>query len=212
MSIHRPFQLSCSCGREYKVKLWDSINVTENKELKAKLLSGEVNQVQCPQCKKKSYIEKNLLYHDSDKKLWFHMLPQTDRPKWAELEEEYRKDLKDNDHIKKYHFRLVFGREELLEKIRIFDVNLNDRLIEIIKLKIINEDESLKTLTDLKLFFSRHMPEDEEMHFSLSITEKGLNQTLVVASHHYEDLKEAKATEPISSGMYVSIHKTRVLH
>lgn len=220
MSDHRRFQLSCTCGHEFETKLWGSLNVTENKELKGKLLSGEINQVQCPKCQKKIYIEKSLLYHDMDQRLWVQMLPQADRPKWPELQEEYQEEIKKNAGIKKYHFRLAFGREELLEKIRIFDADLDDRILELLKVRILTEDETLKTVSDAKIFFSRHMPQEEELHFSITSQEKSLSQTIVIAFQHYNDVRESKehsetttdVSKAVCKGMYIHYSKTRVLH
>ncbi len=220
MSEHRRFHLSCTCGHEFETKLWDALNVTENKELKGKLLSGEINQIQCPKCQKKSYIEKSLLYHDRDQRLWIQVLPQADRPKWPKLQESYQEELKKNSGIKKYYFRLAFGREELLEKIRIFDANLDDRILELLKVRILTEDETLKTVSDAKIFFSRYLPQEEELHFSVASQEKNISQTIVIAFQHYNDIRESKehveATTELAKiicrGMYVHYSKTRVLH
>ncbi len=219
MSVQR-FQLRCTCGHEFETKLWDSLNVTESKELKGKLLSGEINQVQCPECQKKSYIEKSLLYHDMDQRLWVQMLPPTERSKWPELQEEYEEEIKKNSGIKKYHFRLAFGREELLEKVRIFDANLDDRIIELLKVRILNEDETLKAVSDAKVFFSRYVAQEEELHFSVTSQEKNISQTLVIAFQHYNDIRESKEhvetttelSKTVCRGMYIHHSKTRVLH
>ena len=220
MPEHRFFRLSCTCGHEFETKLWDTLNVTEHKELKGKLLSGEINQAQCPKCQKKSYIEKGLLYHDMDQRLWVQVLPQADRSKWPELQENYQEEIKKQCGIKKYHFRLAFGREELLEKIRIFDANLDDRILELLKVRILAEDETLKTVSDANVFFSRYLPQEEELHFTVTSQEKNISQTIVIASQHYKDVRESKehveATTDIAKmvckGMYIHYSKTRVLH
>lgn len=210
--------MSCSCGKEFEAKLWDCLNISEQKELKAKLLNGEINQVQCSACKKKSYVEKNLLYQDMDKKIWIQMLPTMDRSNWPGLEEDYAEVLRKNSGVRK--FRLTFGREELFEKIRIFDWDLDDRAIELLKLKIMSEDENMKNLSDAKLVFIRYLPQEEEIHFSLTSAEKELNQTIVVSSQHYETILENKEhtvsndemVKKIVTGVYVNVTKNRVLH
>lgn len=220
MPEYRSFRLSCSCGKEFEAKLWESLRVAGQKELKAKLLSGEMNQVECSHCKKKSFIEMNFLYHDLEKKLWVQMVPQTERSQWQQLEEDYEKVIKKKSSIRKLNFRLVFGREELLEKIRIFDLSLDDRAIELLKLKIMAEDESLQNISDLKLIFIRHLPGEEELHFSLTSKEKDLSQTIVISSQHYNVILENKEhisftsdlTKKVCSGIYVNVRKTRILH
>ena len=220
MSEYQRFQLSCTCGHAFETKLWNTLNVTEHKELKGKLLSGEINQVQCPKCQKKSYIEKELLYHDVEQRLWVQVLPQADRPKWALLQEAYQEEAKKNLGVKKYHFRLAFGKEELLEKIRIFDADLDDRILELLKVRILTEDEALKTASDAKIFFSRYLPQEEELHFTVTSQEKNISQTIVIAFQHYHDIRESKEhveattdiAKTICKGMYVHYSKTRVLH
>ena len=220
MSVYRSFRLNCACGHEFDALLWDSINVTEQQELKSRLLNGEINQIQCEKCKKRSYIEKHLLYHDVDKKLWVQMFPRSDRSKWQELEEEHKEDLKKNSISKKYFFRLAFGQDELLEKVRIFDNGLDDRILELLKLKILEQDEAMKDISDAELTFSQYHVEDGEIHFKMASLEKNLSQTLVIPFEHYEEIEESQehvsgenpATQTVCHGMYVSVNKTRVFH
>ena len=220
MPAYRSFQLNCTCGHEFKAILWDSINVTEQRELKSKLMNGEINQIHCKQCKKKSYVEKHLLYHDMDQQLWVQMFPGSDRTKWQELEAEHKEILKKKIHIRKYHFRLVFGREELLEKIRIFDHKLDDRVIELIKLKIIEQDDNVKNIPDANLQFSQYLPEVGEIHFKMISLEKSISQTLAIPYEHYDELLEAqehvkspdKSAHRICDGMYINVNKMRTFH
>src|SRR3989338_2141164 len=180
MSVYRSFQLSCACGYEFEATLWDSINVTEQQELKQRLLTGDINQIQCEKCKKRSYVEKHLLYHDMDRKLWVQMFPKGDRGKWQELEEDHKDIIKKNSKVKEYVFRLAFGQEELLEKVRIFDNELDDRIIEVLKLKILEQDEALKDVTDAQLTFTQFFSQKEEMQFKMVSHEKNITQNLVI--------------------------------
>jgi hypothetical protein len=220
MSSNREFQLCCSCGYEFKATLWDALNVTENKKLKPQLLNGDINVIKCKKCNKRSYIEKDVLYHDMDKKLWVQMFPQADRSKWHELEEEQQIQVKKRVKSDTYHFRMAFGREELLEKIRIFDANLDDRAIELLKVKVVEEDKTLKDAADLKILFSRCVPEDAEIQYHVTSQENNISQTVVVSYDHYEEILETeehlKLTEEpakvVCDGMYINIAKIRVLH
>jgi len=155
-----------------------------------------------------------------EQRLWVQVLPQADRPKWALLQEAYQEEAKKNLGVKKYHFRLAFGKEELLEKIRIFDADLDDRILELLKVRILTEDEALKTASDAKIFFSRYLPQEEELHFTVTSQEKNISQTIVIAFQHYHDIRESKEhveattdiAKTICKGMYVHYSKTRVLH
>ena len=220
MSARSSFELSCDCGHEFEVVLWDAINVTEKRELKSKLLNGEINQIQCGQCKKRSYIEKNLLYHDMDEKVWIQMFPQSDRSNWSSLEDQQRKSMKKIAQSKGYRFRLAFGQQELLEKIRIFDSGLDDRIIEIIKLKVLEQEDIAKEVPDGELSFSQYFSDKEEIQFKLTSMDKNMSQSIVVNYDHYEEVIDSKEflddrydlSKKIYHGMYISVNKTRILH
>src|SRR3989338_2609359 len=192
MAESRSFQLNCACGHEFETILWDSINVTENKGLKSQLLNGEINIIQCPKCKKKSYIEKELLYHDMDLKLWILMYPQMDRPKWPSLEDEMGQKLQQKLKLDAYAFRMVFGRDELVEKVRIFDSGLDDRVIELLKLRVVQEDESLKDAHDVRIAFSRYIPEDAEIQLHVYSQQNNVSQTVIVSFDHYVEIEESQ--------------------
>lgn len=220
MSQYRSFQLNCSCGHEFEATLWDAIDVAEERDLKQKLVSGHINQICCEKCKKRSYVEKDLVYHDMDQKLWIQMFPKADRPKWSELEDDHKEALKNNSLIRRYNFRLTFGRDELLEKIRIFDNQLDDRIIELLKLKIVEQDENLKQMTDPEITFLEYISEKGELHFKLTSHEKNIFQTLVVPFEHYEEIEETKEhierktpqTKLVCQGIYINVNKTRIFH
>jgi len=225
MSATRSFVLNCVCGHEFEAVLWDSVDVAEAAPLKSKILSGEMNQIQCVKCKKRSYVEKNLLYRDSNQKLLIQMYPQSDRPRWVKLEAEHKKAInkraiKRRAHLRGYTLRLAFGHQEMVEKIRIFDSHLDDRLIEMIKLKILEQDDVVKETPDAELLFSQYLADEGELHFKLTSLEKNLSQTIVISYEHYEELLEAEqhlstekpAEKIVCQGMYVSVNKTRILH
>ncbi len=220
MSATRSFVLSCVCGHEFEAILWDSVHISEETDLKSKILNGEINQIQCVKCKKRSYIEKNILYCDPNQKLLIQMYPHSDRPKYLELESEHKKTIKSNSHLRGYRCRLAFGQHEMIEKIRIFDSGLDDRIIEMIKLKILEQDEIVKETPDAELLFSQYLTEEGEFHFKLTSIEKNLSQTIVISYEHYEELLESQGhagstkhpQKTICQGMYVNVNKTRTLH
>lgn len=214
MSAARSFVLHCVCGHEFEAVLWDSVRISGEGGLKSKILNGEINQIRCVKCKKRSYVEKNLLYCDSNQKLLIQMHPQSDRPKYVELESEHKKAIKMNSHFRGYTCRLAFGQQEMVEKIRILDSGLDDRIIEMIKLKILEQDEVVKETPDAELLFSQYLTEEGELHFKLTSIEKNISQTIVISVEHYEELLES-AQHPqkmICQGMYVNVNKTRTLH
>ena len=69
MTLIEEYGLTCSCGKEFKAPLHNSINVTLNPNILNILYEGKFNVVECPKCHLESYIDKPFLFHDMKKKL-----------------------------------------------------------------------------------------------------------------------------------------------
>ena len=70
MSISRDKEIPCpSCGKNQKVTIWSTINVTADPSLRECLFNGEINLFQCVNCELKDFLPVPLLYHD----IWFKM-------------------------------------------------------------------------------------------------------------------------------------------
>ncbi len=69
-------ELKCPhCKNIQKVEIWESINVTLDPELKAKLFDNKINLFNCGECKKEAFVEAPLLYHDMDRKFCVQYYP-----------------------------------------------------------------------------------------------------------------------------------------
>jgi hypothetical protein len=108
-----------ACGKQQSVTFWTSIDTVQDPKLKEILLEGKLNRKVCSGCLTEFIIETNLLYHDSKQKLMI-WLSQSDEPPETPAEEDYT-------------LRTVKWRNQLYEKIHIFDDGLDDRLVEIVK-------------------------------------------------------------------------------
>ena len=110
--------LTCSsCGLTFEKEIFDLINVSDNPELKEKVISGEVFISECPHCGRKTVISSPLVYLDPKEMLLVV--------------------LSDNalsiDDTQGYTARLVTKAGELIEKVKIFDAGLDDIAIEMCK-------------------------------------------------------------------------------
>lgn len=77
MSRNTSHNLRCPhCGHKQETKVWDSLNVTLDPDLKKKLYSAEINLFDCVECKKKSFINAPLLYHDMKQQFCVQYYPQ----------------------------------------------------------------------------------------------------------------------------------------
>lgn len=129
--MSRPTQhtLTCrNCGREQEFIAWDSLNVTLDPEAKGRLLRGELTRFVCAQCGWSGDVLYPMLYHDMEQKLMIYLLPTGDDPgpTGASLFAP----------MPGYRFRRVSTRNELREKVLLFDAGLDDRLLECAKLSL----------------------------------------------------------------------------
>lgn len=74
MAIKRNIQCP-NCGHTINATVENLINVSEDPQAKARLLTGRVNAIQCPSCGVVSTIASPLLYHDNEKELLISFVP-----------------------------------------------------------------------------------------------------------------------------------------
>jgi predicted RNA-binding Zn-ribbon protein involved in translation (DUF1610 family) len=133
MTLERSIKIDCpKCGINQTVTIWDSINVTEDPDLKEKLLKGEINIFRCQKCGDEAVIPMPLLYHDMEKRFFIQYYPFS----WIESEnffegfnKEGELDVKRLPRRLRNHFKkaqIVFDMEELLRYV-IFRDRLNEK-------------------------------------------------------------------------------------
>ena len=124
MSFCQKQEIRCSCGKKFEWNLWDSVNVTEDPDLKEMILDGQMNVVVCPSCGLLFYFEKFLLYHDEKKRYLFYVYEHDCENDRAELK---KKAAGDYETVKKqssgavftdYKIEVFFGLDELVRFLR----------------------------------------------------------------------------------------------
>ncbi len=144
MSINTKQSIKCpKCGQLQEMTVWNSITVKDSEDLKADLLGGKVNIFRCPSCSHWGLMPTPMLYHDEDKKLMISFTPSNDLQTKHKLYDEICKSSKESGEMEKlsgYNLRFVTDYNEMLEKILIFDNNLSDKAIEVIKLMILMQE------------------------------------------------------------------------
>lgn len=144
MSINIKQSLKCPlCGQLSEVTVWSSITVKDSADLKNDLLQGKINMFNCPSCSHFGLMPNPMLYHDEDKKLMISFSPTNDPVLKQQLFENVEKASKESGELEKfagYNLRFVTDYNELLEKILIFDSDLNDKAVEVIKLMVLSQD------------------------------------------------------------------------
>lgn len=118
------------CTRSSQLTIWQSVNVSLDPELKNKLLSGELLLFVCPYCSYHQEVAYSLLYHDQNKKFMVWYIPADDSSQMKYNRQELAAMSR---MMAGYKLRLVPSYNQLREKIYIFEKNLDDRAVEILK-------------------------------------------------------------------------------
>lgn len=165
MSLPERVELVCrTCGHAQPETVWRSINVTLDPELKQSLLNGEINVFACSACGTKALILQDLLYHDMAKGLVVWLRPTDGRD--ADTSDPSAGDLIARVW-RHYLLRVVTSRNELIEKVLIFENDLDDRVLEVMKVAL-EQGGAEKGIEPGLLYagmISRGVPAREELVF-----------------------------------------------
>jgi len=145
MSLAKTYPIRCpKCEHTQNVELYDSINVAQEPELKTALLENRLNRVQCESCDNNFRVDKPVLYHDADRNLLIHWMPDTSCSRDDILDEfdsamdELRSALPEDAEPPRV--RLVFTRVELVELMFIIEAGMEERVVEHIKYTIYTQN------------------------------------------------------------------------
>ncbi len=117
------------CDLEQEFTVYDSVNVSLNSDYKERLINGKLTVFTCDGCGYHVEIVYPMLYHDMDKKLMIWMDPDNQFDLSGLENEQFLFDILDES----YQYRIVSTREEMVEKVYIFDDDLDDKPLEMLK-------------------------------------------------------------------------------
>lgn len=130
MSRYHEEKIICpSCGKEGNFLVWDSINTVINPEMKEKVRNRSAFAFICPHCHQSAEVQHQFLYHQMEDNLMIYQVNEKEVGTTQELFLNFKTETKSE-----YIFRIVRSREELLEKLKIFDAGLDDRIVEVEKI------------------------------------------------------------------------------
>ncbi len=197
MSINSKQNIKCpKCSQMSEITVWSSITVKDSADLKQDLLSGRINIFRCPSCSHTALMPTPMLYHDEDRRLLFSFTPCDDAILEEQLYDNVKKASESSGELKNYegyNLRFITKYNELLEKILIFENNLNDKAVEVIKLMVLSQDLEKAQWRDC------HFGKLENNSIEFMINDKKENQvyTSSVPKESYDTIY----TQLINSGM-----------
>lgn len=142
-----------TCACEQTARLARGVHVARAPEARDQVFDRTFHRVTCRSCGGRFVAKRPLLYTDMDRKHWVHVAMAHQRPRWPELEASVREvfeaafvgsplaaELRNG-----FRFRVVFGIEELREKLVIWREGYDDSLAECVKLRAIERDPDLSS-------------------------------------------------------------------
>ena len=113
-----------NCGHVGKFNVWDSINVDTDSKIKEEVKSLDFFKYTCPKCGNDFQVDYLTVYNDIKNHFMIYYVPKED----IEVVDKIKQiSLSEKCEDKA---RIVFSKNDLLEKICVFEAMLNDVLIE----------------------------------------------------------------------------------
>ena len=142
MSLSKNIEINCpKCKARQNLKIWQSINVTEDKTLKDMVFSQDIFKFKCENCGVISIIEYPFIYHDEAKKFFVYF--------------DSSKKFENVIETPEYKTRTVGSYLELLETIRILEDEVDEERVRCAKeglLNKFNNNDKLKHIN--KIYYS----------------------------------------------------------
>lgn len=137
-TIHCPY-----CLNEEDLPIWDIVDVSEDPDLKNKVFLKELQNYECQNCNRKYTLDQPFLYLDPRSKVLIYYAPRfseilldkSSRDEQGNLKKEISSSmpLDFGVDIEDYTLRICYDYNDLIEKLHVFDFDLDDKLIEVIK-------------------------------------------------------------------------------
>ncbi len=185
MSLNTEQSIRCpKCGQMKSMTVWQSVRA-EDEDLKADILRRKLNIFECDICQAQALFPEPLLYTDDEKQLMITFAPCPDKAARDKIYSEIRDTSRKSgelENLSGYNLRFVSDYNDLMEKILIFDNDLNDKVIEFIKLMILSQEP--EKVSKRKVMFGKK--ENNEIEFLVQDMSDGMMYTSKVPMLTYD--------------------------
>lgn len=163
--------LNCYCGTSFEIDYKDKIDLQKNPEVINDILNNKFMEYKCPACSKVLKPEYRIVFLDNNIELT--MIPEIERHSFLA------------GKILITTKQVVIGFQELREKFLILKYNFDDRIIELIKLYLL---EKISSRLEVNILFSNM--ENQQLIFyiyGLKENETGISK---IPEHIYNKIKD----------------------
>lgn len=197
-------ELICFCESKVELDVSEQIDLSAQPDVRKEILEGRFMTVRCETCGKLLKPEFPVLIRKVDPERDVFFVPELDRT--AYLRNKLSYTLPETD-------RVVIGYEELVEKLRLADANLDDRIVEMIKYYLYNKAiEAVESEQEIRIFFNNR--EQDTLIFHVHGLKEGEVGVLSVPGATVGKMSAQLAVkmkeEPFCrflSGVYISLNR-----
>lgn len=174
-SFHKERHLCPYCSSEEEVVLWDIVLPSEDPDLRERLLQKNLQVLDCSNCGRHFVLDAPLLYRDQDRGfcLYVHSALSSLQQSRSMQDQVELLGLQIPPGAEADRLRICSSYNELIEKIHIFEDDLDDRIVECLKIlryfqykwtwkRDIAESRFLGLEGDQLLFYERLQDSDSE--------------------------------------------------
>jgi hypothetical protein len=158
MAIYHPSSVTCRCGNTFPVHVARTLNARRSPDVRDRILRLELHRVVCPRCEEVLAVERPFSYVDPDRNAVFFVQPRgarvghrRDSARLAAAAAGLPPRL---SAAKGRQARVVYGLDELREKLVAQDLALDDRVVELLKALVVYEHPFLMRRARLQLFLT----------------------------------------------------------
>jgi len=153
VSIWYSQELECqACGHAFATELAKGIHARRVPLVREQILRGELHHVRCPTCNAAVDAHREIAYTDFARHQWVHVATPAQLVDTAGVERSAL-ELFDRHMVggppmiaaiaHSFRVRVVFDLDELREKLAIWDADLDDAIVECVKLRCLREQPSI---------------------------------------------------------------------
>jgi predicted transcriptional regulator len=133
------------CKNKFNIDIYPVINLQSDTDLYDGLFSLDLFKIECENCKKVTMVEYDVLVVDMFKKYIIYLYKSGTLETFNNQKDKFINSLKNNENFietfnQLKYTRIVRSLRELLEKLLIFDYDLNDKIIVKLKQQLFNDD------------------------------------------------------------------------
>lgn len=177
--IHRK-EIRCdACGHTFLASVADSVNVSRFPKTKTAILESRFHRIHCAECGLEQSVEIAFQYIDLEKSFYAWVFPRKER----HFHQRASKRMRDASPLtrrlsKSQTSRVLFGLGELREQVLALEYGIDDRLLEILKLYLIQEHPFVVQKRRLRIHLEEMDAEKIAFHVGFDHSDEAFNMFL----------------------------------